>query len=151
MSDAHAVPEPQKRPLLWRNIRLVLVVVLAFFSIPVSLIVGFRFLHDFENMPLCGTQTFINVQNWYDYKRTNTLLNVDGRSTESLAKLLWFDAQDAKEWHEKYRYVPGLRKGDPGDLVMMYMKVPIRWDPSRCRTILSFCTVPMGAGAARLH
>jgi hypothetical protein len=95
--------------------------------IPLGYVVGFRLLLDFENMPLCGTQTYINVQNWYDHHRTNTLPNVEGRSIDSLAKLLWFDAEEAKEWNEKYQYVPGLRKGDPGDLVLMYMKVPTRW------------------------
>jgi len=30
-------------------------------------------------------------------------------------------------WAETYRYVPGLRKGDPGDLVLMYMARPTRY------------------------
>jgi len=78
-------------------------------------------------MPLCGKQTYIDVGNYYDSNRSRDLPNVEGRSTESIAKLIHYDVESSKEWDEKYRYVPGLRKGDPGDLVMMYMKVPTRW------------------------
>ncbi|MCC7474626.1 MAG: hypothetical protein IT425_04480 [Pirellulales bacterium] len=30
-------------------------------------------------------------------------------------------------WQTKYQYIPGLQKGDPGDLVVMYLKTPTRW------------------------
>jgi len=127
MSDAPNVTERPKHPLWWRILRGVLVICGLLILIPIGFVAGFRLLHDPENMPLCGKETFINVLNWYDQHATNTLPNVDGKGVESLAKLIAYDSQEAKEWNEKYQYIPGLRKGDTGDSVLMYMKIPTRW------------------------
>jgi hypothetical protein len=127
MSDPIVLAGRPKRPLWWRILRTMLVIAALLLAIPVVCIGGFRLLHDFENMPLCGKQTFNDIQNWYVNTRSKELPNVNGLSAESMAKLISYDANEAKEWSEKYQFVPGLRKGDPGDFVMMYMKVPTRW------------------------
>ena len=117
-----------------KTISRVLRTLLAILAIPVSLFalfvcfgVGFRLLHDSTNMPLCGKQTYIEVQNWFDREKSSALPNIEGRSIESLARLNEGDSENTNEWNEKYQYVPGLRRGDPGDLVLMYMKKPTRW------------------------
>jgi len=127
MPDLQDVDVPRKRPLWWRIVRAALVIVGIALLIPLALIAGFRLLHDFENMPLCGKQTYIEVMNWFDRGKRRALPNVEGLSADLLAKLKGEDSQNTDEWNEKYQYVPGLRLGDPGDLVLMYMKVPTRW------------------------
>ena len=148
MSDLQPIAERPKRPLWWRVLRTVLIIAVLLLVIPVACIGGFRLLHDFENMPLCGTQTYVDVQNWYDIRRSDVLPNVRGRSTESIDHLISYDAEEAKEWKAKYQYLPGLRKGDPGDLVMMYMKMPTRWvhhaaGPSSIFTQYRWVLVPL--------
>lgn len=127
MSDSQDVAVLRKRPLWWRIVRAAIVIACIVLLTLVGVIVGFRLLHDFENMPLCGKQTYLEVENWLDQGKRRALPNVEGRSIESLAKLKGDESQDTDEWNEKYQYLPGLRRGDPGDLVLMYMKVPTRW------------------------
>ena len=61
------------------------------------------------------------------------------RPRDGLAKYRWrkcgitqklielSEGDDPGQWNAKYQYIPGLRLGDPGDLVLMYMKRPTRY------------------------
>ncbi len=82
-------------------------------------------LYDHQNEPLCHKGIMLALLNWLDQKQTDVLPNVEGRSVDSLAQLHAYWGDDP--WEEKYCYIPGLRKGDPGDLVLMYMPVPTRY------------------------
>jgi hypothetical protein len=82
-------------------------------------------LYDHQNEPLCHKGVMLALLNWLDQKQTDVLPNVEGRSVDSLGQLHAYWGDDP--WEEKYRYIPGLHKGDPGDLVMMYMPVPTRY------------------------
>jgi hypothetical protein len=82
-------------------------------------------LYDHQNEPLCHKGIMLVLLNWLDQKQTDVLPKVEGHSVDSLAQLHAYWGDDP--WEEKYRYIPGLRKGDPGDLVLMYMPVPTRY------------------------
>jgi len=52
--------------------------------------------------------------------------NVRGVGRDSLATIR--DGMGGyMDWLKDYGYVPGLREGDPGDLVLMYFNRPTRW------------------------
>lgn len=92
----------------------------------IGLPVGYYFLIiDHENTPFCHKAVLAGVLNWMDKKQTDMLPNVNGRSADSMVELLG-DLGD-EPWTETYHYVPGLQKGDPGDLVLMYMVQPTRY------------------------
>jgi hypothetical protein len=57
---------------------------------------------------------------------TNAFPNVNGNSLDSLAAMSKFMG-GGMVWARGYRYVPGLREDDPGDLVLMYMERSTRW------------------------
>jgi hypothetical protein len=82
---------------------------------------------DFNNKPLCHKQLWATVSSWWTIEKTDDLPNLDGNSTESLSKLWSEDADYAAEWNAKYQYIPGLKRGDPGDLILVYLKQPTRW------------------------
>lgn len=127
MPDEQSLAEEPLQPLWWSALKLLLALA-ALFAIPLGCFAGFRLLHDWENVPLCHKQTWALCTNWWDRKRVSELPNIDGRSAESLAELSHeFGSDDVAQWIEKYQYVPGLGRGDPGDLVLMYMKKPTRW------------------------
>jgi hypothetical protein len=79
-------------------------------------------------MPLCNKVLFFAVQNWFDtHTKSLELPNVSGKSASSFQKLKPFLGDETEEWAARYQYMPGLRRGDPGDLVLAYLKTPTRW------------------------
>jgi hypothetical protein len=95
-------------------------------AIPICLVAGFRLSHDFSNIPLCNKAIFFAVYRWFDtHTPSANLPNENGKSDESLQELMEADHPD--EWVEQYQYISGLRRGDPGDLVLAYRKSPTRW------------------------
>jgi hypothetical protein len=85
----------------------------------------FLVILDHENEPFCQALVLVGMVSWLDEKKTDALPNVGGRSADSLAALR--NELGDQPWAETYRYVPGLQKGDPGDLVLMYMARPTRY------------------------
>ena len=75
--------------------------------------------------PVCHKQVDGLLHNWQDNHKTREFPNVRGDSAATLAEL---DARgDLRELKSNYNYVPGLMRGDPGDLVLMYVNQPTRW------------------------
>ena len=75
--------------------------------------------------PVCHKAVNFALLSWQDQNATSGYPNVAGRSTDSLArcdKLLHNDKLSGK-----YKYVPGLTRDDPGELVLLYMAKPTRW------------------------
>jgi hypothetical protein len=126
--------EPTTNASRWSVIRKALVIGISLAVVIVGIPAVYGLLHDRENVPLCHSQAMVMVSNWFD-RRPGELPNVEGRSNESLTKLIENalkqdgvdDADYVTEWTTKYQYVPGLRRGDPGDLLLMFMKKPTRW------------------------
>jgi hypothetical protein len=56
----------------------------------------------------------------------NPFPNVGGVGEDSMAAL-HTEMNEQMAWMQDYRYVPGLRQDDPGDLVLMYFNRPTRW------------------------
>jgi len=80
---------------------------------------------DQGNKPLCHKQTWAEAESWLFSHVSGELPNIEGDSAKSLTEL---DQEGtAGEWNAKYQYLPGLRSGDLGELVLMYMKRPTRW------------------------
>jgi hypothetical protein len=84
-----------------------------------------RFILDWQGQPVCHKNLMAVLKNWVDDHDTNVLPNVHGIGRDSLAELrpYGFDAY----LEQRYGYVAGLRKDDPGDLVLMYLNQPTRW------------------------
>jgi len=82
-------------------------------------------IYDHRNEPFCHKVVLVGLGNFLEEQKTDVLPNVDGHSAGSMVSMYkyWGD----EPWEEKYRYIPGLRKDDPGDLVLMYMLVPTRY------------------------
>jgi len=119
-------------------------------AIPVGFVVRFRLLLDRDNKPLCDKQLFVQVQNWFAlYPHDLELPNIEGRSADSLKELLAGDRD--VEWATKYQYVPGLRRGDPGDLVLAYFKTPSRWKHHAAGPSTIFAERKWGFCAVRIH
>jgi hypothetical protein len=78
-----------------------------------------------ENEPFCHKGLNLAIYNYLYTQKMDLLPNVDGRSAESLRVLDRYMGDEV--WEGAYRYVPGLRKGDPGDLVVAYMTKPTRY------------------------
>src|SRR5262249_52650876 len=76
-------------------------------------------LFDHRSEPFCHKALMLGVLNYFEEEKTDILPNIDGHSAPSIA-VLEKDLGDDPEWKQKYRYLPGLKKGDPGDLVLMY-------------------------------
>jgi hypothetical protein len=129
------ISDHKKSSLAWRIFRAMLFMAVALASIPVCIVFAFRLSHDFENKPLCHKAAWAMCEHWLSHKRPQELPNLQGNSADSLARLVkevagkdeGDDDQEANDWTDKYQYVPGLRRGDPGDLVVMYLKRPTRW------------------------
>lgn len=91
----------------------------------VALVLAYAFLVlDWEGRPICHKQIYVALRAWLDERQTGAFPNVAGDGRKSLAAILppHFEKSAAH-----YRYVPGLREGDPGDLVLMYIDRPTRW------------------------
>lgn len=76
--------------------------------------------------PWCHKQIWSAIAIWRDEHHTDELPNLLGHSRESLL-LIRESMGPSDAWAANYRYVPGLRKSDPGDLVLMYVAQPTRW------------------------
>jgi hypothetical protein len=110
------------------GIRGILAVVVGLLLLVVSIPATVYFLTDRQNEPLCHKLALIQFQNWLDREKTDALPNINGESAESINKLNHdFEKEEINQWNSRYQYVPGLRRGDPGDLVLMYMKQPTRY------------------------
>lgn len=87
---------------------------------------------DWNVRPVCHKQISTALAIWVSDNgkdstgATNAYPNVNGDSTASLAvidhALNW-----GISWTNRYKYVPGLRETDPGDLILFYMSQPTRW------------------------
>src|SRR5690242_9914281 len=103
--------------------------VLAFVMFSVALLgapVFYYFLIvDHENPPLCHKQLLLGIENYLAFQKTNILPNVGGRSADSLREFR--ENLGDERWETEYKYVPGLRERDPGDLVVAYMPVSTRY------------------------
>jgi hypothetical protein len=92
----------------------------------------YHFILDWEGRPFCHKQVMFAFMNWMgDHgmdinSHTNTFPNVNGVGRDSLATISE-GMNGHMNWAKDYRYVPGLREGDPGDLVLMYFDRPTRW------------------------
>lgn len=114
----------RKRITLW---------IVGFLAVLVGLALGFYYvILDWEGRPFCHKQVkFAFMSSMGDLgvdtdRRTIYYPNVNGVGRDSLATIS--EAMNGyMEWAEDYRYVPGLREGDPGDLVLMYIDRPTRW------------------------
>ncbi len=80
---------------------------------------------DWRHRPYCHKQIYLSFLMWMEERTTNAFPNASGLSSNSLAEINELMAGSA--WSHNYKYVPGLHKDDPGELVLMYMEHPTRW------------------------
>ena len=83
---------------------------------------------DWQARPFCHKQIMMSFLVWMHDQGagTNTFPNVSGKGADSLAEIREEMAGNMR-WANGYKYVPGLREDDPGDLVLMYLDRPTRW------------------------
>lgn len=107
-----------KRALVWIGGGLLAVV---------ALVLAYAFLIlDWEGRPICHKQVCIALRAWLDQRKTDVFPNDAGDGRKSLAAIFAaFPGLEKTAGH--YRFVPGLREDDPGDLVLMYIDRPTRW------------------------
>lgn len=92
----------------------------------------YNFILDWNDKPYCHTALFLAFHSWVEgnkldwYNSTARYPNVRGRSADSLA-VIHRQMDEDMEWAKDYRYVPGLQRDDPGNLVLMYFNRPTRW------------------------
>ena len=92
----------------------------------------YRFILDWEGRPFCHKQFMLAFKTWMQdngmdaNSGKNPFPNVNGRGKDSLAAIREYMG-DYMGWTNGYRYVPGLREDDPGELVLMYFDRPTRW------------------------
>lgn len=84
-----------------------------------------RFILDWRGQPVCHKVLMTSFDNWTEDNGTNAFPNIGGNSRDSLAELR--DSYPGAQLEERYTYVAGLHKDDPGDLVLMYVNEPSRW------------------------
>ena len=90
------------------------------------------FVLDWKERPYCHKQIMFGFIGWAEENGmdinspTNTFPNLGGAGLKSLAAISNGMAGHMT-WAKNYRYVPGLRKDDPGHLVLMYLDSPTRW------------------------
>ena len=87
--------------------------------------VFYFFILDHGDTPFCHKGLLLGMDNWLENGKTDVLPNVGGKSADSLHEIYKYTGD--QPWDEKYRYVPGLKRGDPGNLVLMYMPAPTRF------------------------
>jgi hypothetical protein len=113
-----------KRVILW---------IAGTLAVLVGLALGYyNFILDWEGRPFCHKQiTLAFVCSMHDpginfANDPKPFPNVKGVGPDSLATIR--DGMNGyMDWAKDYRYVPGLREDDPGDLVLMYFNRPTRW------------------------
>jgi hypothetical protein len=99
----------------------------------VGLAVGYYYLIlDWKGRPVCHKVVMVAFDEWMiangmdTNSRTNSFPNVNGVGKDSLDSIR--DAMGGyMDWVRDYRYVPGLRENDPGQLILMYYCRPTRW------------------------
>ena len=79
---------------------------------------------DQSNRPFCHKQIESSFRVWMHEHNTPRYPNVQGNSQASLAQIR--ELLNTDQVAKKYNYVPGLQEGDPGQLVIMYLRVPTR-------------------------
>lgn len=105
--------------------------ILQLIGLPVLFIgLGLGYYHlilDSRGQPYCHKQIMLSFECWMiDSKNSNAFPNIGGRSADSVVAIS--DQMNGHmDWVKNYRYVPGLQKDDPGDLVLMYVAQPTRW------------------------
>ena len=99
----------------------------------VGLVFGYyHFILDWEGQPFCHKQVLFGFRSWMgdngmdNNSHTNVFPNAKGIGPVSLAAIS-SGMGGYLTWAGGYRYVPGLREDDPGDLVLMYFDRPTRW------------------------
>lgn len=92
----------------------------------------YHFILDWEGRPFCHKQIMFGFMHWMDdsgmdiNSHTNVFPNANGTGADSLAAIS-NGMGGHMTWAKGYRYVPGLREDDPGDLVLMYLDRSTRW------------------------
>ena len=115
----------QRRVILW----------IAATTIAILFVLAFGYYHfilDWEARPICHKGFMFAFYEWMSDNgrdsntQTNEFPNINGMGADSLATISkGMGSQMAGAGD--YGYVPGLRQGDPGDLVLLYLKRPTRW------------------------
>ena len=114
----------KKRVMLWIAGAFVLLVGLAFGY--------YHLILDWSGRPYCHKQFMLSFIQWMGDQgmdinsHTNGFPDLNGKSAESLAAIRE-QMGGHMSWATGYKYVPGLREDDPGDLVLMYFDRPTRW------------------------
>ena len=85
------------------------------------------FIIDWEGRPDCHRQIDGAMQQWMIENKTNVYPNIGGKSHQSLVPITEM-VGGSKDWIANYNYVPGIRQDDPGDLVLLYVNRPTRWN-----------------------
>jgi hypothetical protein len=141
------------RALVWVCATLAALVGLAFGC--------YHFGLDWSGRPFCHKQIMMAFLTWMDDQggdinsQTNAFPNANGKGAESLETIREMMGGNMR-WASGYRYVPGLRQDDPGDLVLMYLDRPTRWtwhgQPPSILTRNAWIVVPVDfATAGRRH
>ena len=109
--------------------------VLGMLVVLVGLAIGYyKFVLDWDGEPYCHSLIMLGFLNEMHpsggeiLNDAESFPNVRGSSHDSLATLCGGTMGDYMGWTNDYNYVPGLREGDPPDLVLMYFNRPTRWN-----------------------
>jgi hypothetical protein len=95
------------------------------FTVIAGALFYFFVIIDRSNSPLCHKNLYFSFVIWAE-DNTNVFANVNGSSVESL-NAMDENLGNSDYWVERYNYIPGLRKDDPEELILMYLKRPTRW------------------------
>jgi hypothetical protein len=79
---------------------------------------------DWDGRPSCHKAIDAALRNYSDEFKTCVFPNINGSSRQSLDVLELTSGGDPVD---HYRQVPGLRREDPGDLILLYFDQPTRW------------------------
>jgi hypothetical protein len=84
-----------------------------------------RFILDWRGQPVCHKGLMFAFEAWTDEGDTNAFPNIAGSGRDSLRELR--DEYPRAHLEDRYGYVAGLHRDDPGDLILMYVNKPTRW------------------------
>lgn len=89
--------------------------------------IGYQSLWDPSGRPFCHKQVMSSFWIWMDERGDrSTFPNIEGNGFASMSAITE-EMGGRTNWMRGYRYVPGLNRGDPGHLVLMYLDAPTRW------------------------